>query len=67
MVSVERLSAGALYPPIAELRAVARRVAICVVRELRDSGYGRQLRDDEIEPAVDGAMWSPEYLPYIAG
>jgi hypothetical protein len=37
------------------------------VRELRDSGYGRQLRDDEIEPAVDGAMWSPEYLPYIAG
>jgi malic enzyme len=67
LVTDERLAAGALYPPISDLRRVARTVAIRVVRELRDGGYGRQLRDDEIEPAVDDAMWRPEYVPYLAG
>jgi malic enzyme len=61
LVDQSRLSAGALYPPIADLRRTAREVAVAVVRELRDSGYGRHLADDEIEPAVDAAMWEPDY------
>ncbi len=61
-VTAERLAAGAIYPPIADLRHVARAIAIAVVRHLRDSGYGRQFRDEEIEPAVDRAMWWPDYL-----
>ena len=60
----ERLAAGAIYPPIAELRRIARRIGVAVVRRLRDTGYGRQFRDEEIEPAVDGAMWTPDYVPY---
>ena len=64
-VSDDRLATGGIYPPIADLRHVARRVAIGVVRRLRDTGYGRQYRDEEIEPAVDRAMWQPEYLPYV--
>ena len=67
LVSPPRLAAGALYPPIAELRRGARAVAIAVVRELRDSGYGRHYRDEEIEPAVDAAMWRPEYLQLVGG
>jgi malic enzyme len=63
-VSPERLAAGAIYPPISELRAIARRIAIAVVRRLRDTGYGRQFRDEEIEAAVDDAMWTPAYRPY---
>jgi malic enzyme len=63
MLSPERLAAGALYPPIRQLRSVARRIAIAVVRHAQRSGYGRQYRDEEIEPAVDRAMWDPEYLP----
>ena len=35
-----------------------------LVRHFRDTGYGRQFRDEEIEPAVDRAMWWPDYLPY---
>jgi malic enzyme len=66
-VSAERLTSGAIYPPVAELRTVARRIAIAVVRQLRDSGSGRPLADDEIEPAVDAAMWWPEYLPLVEG
>jgi hypothetical protein len=25
---------------------------------------GRQLRDDELDLAVDAMMWEPRYLPY---
>jgi len=61
LVTEERLAWGAIYPPIADLRQAARAVATAVVRELRDSGFGRQFRDEEIEPAVDRAMWWPDY------
>jgi malic enzyme len=64
-VTRERLELGAIYPPISELRGIARRIAVAVVTWLRDTGYGRQLRDDEIEPAVDHAMWTPAYVPYV--
>ena len=67
LVSDERLASGAIYPPIADLRRVTRTIAVAVVRHLRDSGYGRQYRDEEIEPAVDRAMWWPEYLSFVPG
>jgi malic enzyme len=67
LVSNDRLSSGAIYPPVGDLRSIARTIALAVVRHLRDTGYGRQYRDDEIEPAVDHAMWRPQYLPYVAG
>ena len=62
-VSVSRLEAGALYPPIGELPSVAHATACAVVREARDSGLGRHLPDEEIEPAVEAASWTPEYVP----
>jgi malic enzyme len=62
-VSAERLAAGALYPAIHDLPRVARLVALAVVREARDSGFGRNFHDEEIEPAVDRAIWLPEYAP----
>jgi len=63
-VSASRLAAGGIYPPIGDLRPIARRIAVAVVRRLRDTGYGRQFRDEDIEPAVDRAMWTPAYQPY---
>jgi malic enzyme len=64
LVSAERLAAGALFPPVGELRAVARAIAVAVVRRLRDDGFGRPIPDDGLESAVDAAMWTPAYLPY---
>jgi malate dehydrogenase (oxaloacetate-decarboxylating) len=64
-VSATRIAAGGIYPPIKDLRSIARRIAIAVVRRLRDTGYGRQFRDEEIESAVDEAMWTPDYQPYL--
>jgi len=52
-VTDERLSTGALYPPISMLREVSRRVAIAV------AGPGR-------EADVDAAIWWPDYVPYLA-
>jgi len=62
-LSSARLASGALYPPISELRTAARAIAIALVRHAQQSGYGRQYHDEEIEPAVDRAMWWPAYLP----
>jgi malic enzyme len=67
LVSSDRLASGAIYPPIGDLRRVARTIAVAVVRHLRDSGYGLQFRDEEIEPAVDRAMWRPAYRPLVPG
>jgi malate dehydrogenase (oxaloacetate-decarboxylating) len=61
MTSDERLEMGALYPPIDDLRAVARAIGIAVVREARDRGLGRHIADEDIDAAVDRAMWWPEY------
>jgi malic enzyme len=63
-VSAERLAGGVLYPPIAELPALARTIACAVVREARDSGFGRFVPDDQVAAVVDAAMWDPEYVPY---
>jgi malate dehydrogenase (oxaloacetate-decarboxylating) len=51
-VSTESLRNGTLFPPINELRPIARAVAIAV------AGPGS-------EPAIDAAMWSPQYVPYL--
>jgi malic enzyme len=64
-VSAERLQQGALFPPVSELRTVSRAVALAVVREARDAGLGRGLRDEQIEPSVDALMWFPDYVPYV--
>ncbi len=66
LVSPQRLACGALYPPIADLRTVARAIAIEVVREARDAGVGRRIPDDQVAVEVDAEMWQPAYLPYIA-
>ena len=65
-VSDERLASGALYPPVQELPNVARAIAHAVVREARDSGFGRHVADEQIEAAVTAATWVPEYSPLPA-
>jgi malic enzyme len=64
-VSAERLGQGALYPPLTDLRSISRRIAIAVARCARDQGLARITSDEEIEAEVDGAVWTPEYGPYL--
>ena len=66
MATPAELAEGALFPPIAELRRVAREIAISVVAHLGDMGVGRRYRPAAIPAAVDAAMWEPAYVRYEA-
>jgi malic enzyme len=65
MVTRDRIRQGALYPRIAELRSVARMVAIAVAEQARGCEPGGT--DEETAAAVDRAMWWPAYVPLVAG
>ena len=66
MATPESLGRGELFPPIGELRTVARELAIAVVAHLGELGVGRRFQPDAIPAAVDAAMWRPGYVPYEA-
>jgi malic enzyme len=63
-VTVERLAGGTLLPPIADLRAIARRVAIAVATEARSAGVAGLTDDADIVGEVDAATWWPTYVRY---
>ncbi len=62
----EDIARGGLFPPIGELRRVARELAIVVVAHLGELGVGRRFQPEAIPAAVDAAMWRPAYVPYEA-
>jgi malate dehydrogenase (oxaloacetate-decarboxylating) len=66
-VTDERLAAGAIYPPVADLRPVTRAIATAVARTAVGRGIATlsPSADDDIVAAVDGAMWWPDYVPYV--
>ena len=66
MATPEMLARGALFPPISDLRVVAREIAIAVVLHLGQLGVGRRFPPDAIPAAVSAAMWRPAYVPYEA-
>ncbi|MHB8959511.1 MAG: NAD-dependent malic enzyme [Candidatus Limnocylindrales bacterium] len=67
LAAPEALARGELFPPIADLRHVARELAIVVVAHLGSLGVGRRFQPDAIPAAVSAAMWRPSYVPYEAG
>ncbi len=63
-VTDERLAGGTLLPPIADLRSIARRVAIAVATEARRAGVAGLADELDIPAEVDAATWWPKYVPY---
>lgn len=61
MVHDDDLSAGRLYPPLADLRRITRRVAGAVAREASRSGAGKPLSAEEIGRALDREIWNLDY------
>jgi malate dehydrogenase (oxaloacetate-decarboxylating) len=71
-VSDADLARGILYPPVAELRQVSRRVARAVAKCALDLGASRpcafasfwhENREERLHELLDRMGWSPEYLP----
>ncbi len=56
------LKAGALFPPVAHVRTVSRRVAHAVAEQAVIDGVAEPTVD--IEGVIARAMWEPAYLPY---
>ncbi len=63
LVPAERLGTGALFPPLGDLRPVSRAIAVAVALEARDSQVAQLAPGEDIESAVDAAMWTPGYGP----
>jgi len=61
LLSPDRMAIGAMYPALSDLRTVSRAIAIAVARTARDEGIGRMADDEQIEAAVDDAIWNPDY------
>lgn len=63
-VSEDRIRAGALYPPIPDLRGVSRAIALAVAREAVGSGLAPSVDESQLEADIDAAMWWPAYVAY---
>ena len=63
-VSDARLAAGAIYPPVGDLRAVTRAIATGVAHEAIEAGLAGVPPDTDVEALIDAAMWWPDYVPY---
>jgi malic enzyme len=63
--SADQLAAGAIYPPVADLRRVSRAVALAVAREAVATGLAGIPASDDLEREIDRAMWWPAYVPYL--
>lgn len=55
-----------IYPTPSQLRKTAAHVAKAVVREASKARYGRIMKEEEIDDAVEKEMWYPEYVEYLA-
>jgi malic enzyme len=58
----DRLAQGAIYPRLADLRPISRAIAVAVAREAHHCGVAAGPFED-VEAAVDAAMWQPGYEP----
>ena len=65
LVTADRFAAGALYPPVGELRSVSYRIALAVAEEARRSGVAGLDPDADLVAALDGAIWDPRYVRYV--
>jgi malate dehydrogenase (oxaloacetate-decarboxylating) len=63
-VTDEDIAAGSLFPRGRELRHVAAKVAMAVLRCARAQNLGRPIPEGEIESTVESAIWNPRYVPY---
>jgi malic enzyme len=63
-VSDEDLAAGALFPPLGQLRELTREIAVAVTREAARAGVAPASAEGEAESLVDAHVWTPGYPRY---
>jgi malate dehydrogenase (oxaloacetate-decarboxylating) len=53
---------ASLYPPMDQVRRVARQVALAVGAEAQRAGMAEVTAPEELERRVEATMWSPHYM-----
>ena len=61
LVSEDDLAEGSLYPPLADLRAITRRIGWAVAQAARDAGVGVGVDDAALAIEMDRQIWDLEY------
>ena len=65
MMEYKNLERGTLYPALAEIRNVSKRIALAVALEVYNSDLASQPRPDNLEQHIKKIMYSPHYESYI--
>ncbi len=55
---------GELLPPIKEVAALSRKIAIAVARVAQAQGLALEIPDEVLEQRIDAIFWTPAYRPY---
>ncbi|MBI2933455.1 MAG: NAD-dependent malic enzyme [Planctomycetes bacterium] len=53
-----------LFPPLRDIRRIARRIALSVARNAMASGLVPHADDVDLDAKIAARMWDPQYLPY---
>ena len=65
MMEYKNFEKGALYPALAEIRNVSKRIALAVALEVYNSDLASQPRPENLEQHIKEIMYSPHYESYI--
>ena len=60
-VTDARLAEGAIYPPLAEIRAVSAQIALAVAEQAYADGLARLPRPDDLLEHIRAQMYDPLY------
>lgn len=60
-VSQDRLNKGALYPPLAEIRAVSAKIALAVAEQAYLEGLATLTRPEDLQGFIEGQMYKAAY------
>jgi malic enzyme len=68
MVAAKTLSsmapAGALYPPLREIRTISREIAVAVGHAAIEAGLAEPVSDDVLRARIAEEVWEPRYVRY---
>ncbi len=65
MMENKNLEKGTLYPALAEIRNVSKRIALAVALEVYNPDLASQPRPENLEQHIEEIMYSPHYKSYV--
>ena len=65
MMEYKNLEKGTLYPALAEIRNVSKRIALAVALEVYNADLASQPRPENLEQHIEEIMYSPHYKSYV--